>query len=45
MFQIQQLNSAGIYSLKLYLMGIPVTVSVDEYLPFYGQSPEYLYYA
>ncbi len=26
-------------------MGIPVTVSVDEYLPFYGQSPDYLYYA
>lgn len=29
----------------MYLMGIPVTVSVDEYLPFYGQSPDYLYYA
>ena len=45
MFIIQELNSAGIYALKLYLMGIPVTVSVDEFLPFAGASPNHLEFA
>ena len=45
MFLIQELNSAGIYALKMYLMGIPVTVSVDEILPFYGASPKNLEFA
>ena len=44
MFLIQELNSAGIYALKLYVMGIPVTVSVDEFLPFNKESEYGLFY-
>ena len=33
-FLTDELNSAGIYALKLYMMGIPVTVTVDDYLLF-----------
>ena len=39
------LNSAGVYALQLYIMGIPVTVTVDEYLPFWdGRRADYLIY-
>ena len=33
-FLTQTLNSAGVYALQFYLLGVPVTVSVDEQLPF-----------
>ena len=33
-FLTQNLNNAGIYALRLYLLGVPVTVSVDEKLAF-----------
>ena len=33
-FLTQNLNNAGVYALKFYLLGVPVTVSVDEQLPF-----------
>jgi calpain-15 len=45
MFLIKELNSAGIYALKMYLMGIPVTVSVDEFLGFSANDPSGLHYA
>ena len=44
-FLTQNLNSAGVYALKFYLLGVPVTVSVDEYLPFSYDSPEGLFYS
>ena len=44
MFLIQELNTAGIYALKMYVMGIPVTVSVDEFLPFDKESANGLFY-
>ena len=34
-FHIESLNSAGIYALDLFIMGIPVTVTIDDYLPFW----------
>ena len=33
-FLTQNLNNAGVYALRLYLLGVPITVSVDEYLAF-----------
>ena len=33
-FLTQNLNSAGVYAVRLYLLGVPVTVSVDEQLLF-----------
>ena len=33
-FEIEEMNSAGVYAMTLYAMGIPVTVTVDDYLPF-----------
>ena len=38
------LNTAGVYALQMYVMGIPVTVSIDEYLPFYTRSEQGLFY-
>ena len=33
-FLTEELNTAGVYALRLYIMGMPVTVTVDDYLPF-----------
>jgi len=44
MFQTQVLNTAGVYALQMYIMGIPVTVTVDEYLPFLYKSEDGLIY-
>lgn len=41
---MEHLNSAGVYAVKMYMMGIPVTVTIDDYLPFYSGSYG-LYYA
>ena len=30
MFLTHHLNSAGVYAMKLYVLGVPVTVTVDE---------------
>ena len=38
-FEIEHLNSAGVYAVKLYIMGIPVTVTVDDYLLFWSHAP------
>lgn len=35
LFVTDELNDAGVYSVTLYMMGIPVTVTVDDYLPFH----------
>ena len=40
-FLTQNLNSAGIYALRFYILGVPVTVSVDELLPFKDGVPIY----
>lgn len=41
-FNIESLNTKGVYSVNLYVMGIPVTVTVDDYLPFlrYETKPD-----
>ena len=35
LFEIEYLNSAGIYAVNMFVMGVPVTVTVDDYLPFH----------
>ena len=32
-FEIDEKNSAGIYATQMYLLGMPITVIVDDYLP------------
>ena len=34
MFDTKTLNAAGIYSVKLYDMGVPISVTVDDYIPY-----------
>lgn len=29
-------NAAGFYDVNMYLMGVPITIRVDDYLPFWG---------
>ena len=43
-FLTQGLNTAGVYALQLYVMGIPVTVTVDEFLPLWFPDEDYLIY-
>lgn len=33
MFILDGINSVGIYAARLYLLGIPITVVIDDYLP------------
>ena len=37
-FHTEALNSAGVYAVDLHMMGIPVTVTVDDYLPFWKDA-------
>ena len=37
-FFIKGLNSAGVYAVQLHIMGIPVTVTIDDYLHFWYES-------
>ena len=42
-FEIEHLNEAGVYAVQLYIMGIPVTVTVDDYLPFHKNTDSLIY--
>ena len=33
MFLIDEKNSANIYAFKFYALGVPVTITVDDYVP------------
>lgn len=33
MFLTDTLNGAGVYAAELFLLGIPITVVIDDYLP------------
>jgi len=44
-FEVESLNYAGVYAVNLHLMGIPVTITIDDYLPFKNQEQDYLLYA
>ena len=33
MFDIKTYNAKGIYSIRLYELGVPISVVIDDYLP------------
>ena len=41
-FLIKEENSSGIYAVQLFLLGWPLTVVIDETLPFLADNPEQL---
>jgi len=36
MFTIDEKNSASVYAAKMYLLGMPITVVVDDFLPLHN---------
>ena len=42
---MQELNNVGVYVMQLYLLGTPVEVTVDDYLPFEVDHPFKLLYS
>ena len=36
--QSNELNANGIYAFNLYALGMPTSVIIDDYLPFYSSS-------
>ena len=44
-FDIQTKNSAGIYSTKMWLLGMPVSVVIDDHLPLQEWNNSYTRYA
>jgi hypothetical protein len=45
MFTIQQRNSASIYAAKMYLLDMPITVVVDDYIPLLKRDEDLTLYA
>ena len=45
MFLIDETNEVGVYAFQFYLLGMPITVTIDDYLPFDKEDPEYLFFA
>ena len=44
-FEVESLNYAGVYAVTLHLMGVPVTITIDDYLPFINKGRDFLLYA
>lgn len=44
LFEVTELNTAGVYAVNMYVMGIPVTVTVDDFLPMWSASERGLIY-
>ena len=38
-FQTQEYNDEGIFAVNLYIKGKKTTITVDDYIPFYGSNP------
>ena len=36
MFDTKKINSAGIYSIRMYEMGVPISIVIDDFLPLYS---------
>ena len=45
MFHTDELNSVGVYAAELFLLGLPITVVIDDYLPMDVDSPSKTFYA
>lgn len=44
-FKVDYINSEGFYAAKMYLLGIPITVVIDDYLPLQKGSQRKTMYA
>jgi len=44
-FKVQETNKVGVYALQMYLLGTPITVTIDDYLPFDIDHPLMLLYS
>lgn len=40
MYLIQDKNQESVYAAKMYLLGMPITVVVDDYLPLYNSEKQ-----
>ena len=45
LFVIDEINSASIYGATLYLLGVPITVAVDDFVPLRSNSVRNTIYA
>jgi hypothetical protein len=43
MFDTKTYNTAGIYSLRFYDMGVPISVVMDDWLPTYTSGTQHIY--
>lgn len=39
-----ELNEEGVYGFRVYNLGMPITLVIDEYLPFYAHDNQYTLY-
>ena len=44
-FKVQEINNVGVCALKMFLLGTPITVTIDDYLPFDIDHPYMLLYS
>ena len=44
-FKIEEKNSAGVYATKMWLLGVPITVVIDDYLPVEQWGKQFTRYA
>ena len=42
MFTEDELSEKGVYEIELYLLGMPIKVTVDDYLPYHKRKSEKL---
>ena len=41
-FLVKEINEVGVYAFKFHLLGMPITVTIDDYVPFDVDYPDYL---
>ena len=41
LFETREYNAEGIYSIKMYDLGVPVSVVIDDYLPVSGDQTNF----
>ena len=41
-FLVKEINEVGVYAFKFHLLGMPITVIIDDYVPFDVDYPDYL---
>ena len=46
-FLVEETNEVGVYAFQMYLLGMPVTITIDDYLPYnqWGEDLKYSQYS